>query len=153
AFDETAAALSGGAALSDSSTLRLLLRFEDSDLGTPGQTAFGRPDLDATFERQDWTTGASFRHLGQRVTHEAHAGFPSSHQLSKDPLDSGSFTPQYAAAVGSFPVSDFPTPEGYQNDTERSSLGYQAEIQAGRNNIVTAGIDLEHETGDIGNRS
>jgi outer membrane cobalamin receptor len=94
AFDETSAAFSGGAALGDSSMLRLLLRFEDSTLGTPGQTAFGRPDLDASFDRQDWTTGASYRYLGRSVTHEAHLGFASSDQLSRNPLDSGSYTPQ-----------------------------------------------------------
>jgi vitamin B12 transporter len=153
AFDETSAAFSGGAALGDSSSLRLLLRFEDSTLGTPGQTAFGRPDLDASFDRQDWTTGATYRFLGQSVIHEARVGFASTDQLSKDPLDSGSFTPRFGDVTGSFPISDFPNPEGYQNDTDRFSLGYQAEIRAGRRNIVTAGVDLEHETGDIGNRS
>jgi outer membrane cobalamin receptor len=153
AFDETAAAFSGGARLSGTSELRLVLRLEDSTLGTPGQTAFGRPDLDASFDRRDWTTGASYRRLGRSVTHEARVGFASSQQLSQNPLDSGSYTPQHGHVIGASPLSDFPNPEGYQNDTGRFSVGYQAEIQAGSRNIVTAGIDVERETGEIGNRS
>jgi outer membrane cobalamin receptor len=153
AFEETAAAFSGGARFGEASDLRLVLRFEDSTLGTPGQTAFGRPDLDASFERQDWTAGASFRHAGASVTHVGRIGFAATGQLSLDPEDSGTFTPRAGDRTAPFPFSDFPNPDGYQNDSDRLSLGYQAEIRAGASNIVTAGLDLERETGDIGNRA
>ena len=51
AFEETAGAASLGARLGERSTLRLVLRAEDSEAGTPGQTAFGPPDLEESFER------------------------------------------------------------------------------------------------------
>jgi len=79
-------------------------------------------------------------------------GFASSDQLSRNPLDSGSYTPRYGDVIGAFPLSDFPT-RGLPERHDRLSLGYKAEIQAGPRNIVTAGIDLEHESGEIGNRS
>ena len=52
-----------------------------------------------------------------------------------------------------FPYSDFPDPLGFQNDTQRFSTGYQADIQADAQNLVSAGVDLEHESGEIGSRS
>ena len=42
-------------------TLRAVVRFDDSTTGTPGPTAFGRPDLDASFEREDLVVSASVR--------------------------------------------------------------------------------------------
>ena len=50
AFEQTAGAASVGAGLG-ATTLRLAFRGESSRVGTPGQTAFGRPDLDAYYER------------------------------------------------------------------------------------------------------
>ncbi len=75
------------------------------------------------------------------------------HQLSKNPLDSGSFIPQSGDLVAPFPYSDYPDPLGFQNDTRRFSTGYQADIQADARNLVSAGVDLEHESGEIGSRS
>ena len=48
AFTETAGAASLGVGLGERSILRFVLRAEDSERGTPGPTAFGHPDLDAT---------------------------------------------------------------------------------------------------------
>jgi vitamin B12 transporter len=153
AFDETAGAFSGGARLGERWALRLLARLEDSTVGTPGPTAFGRPDLDASFERTDVVLGAQLRHKGDRVTHELRLGFAQSHQLSLNPEDSGSYTPRFGDRVGAFPVSDFPDPKGFQNNSARLSAGYQGELQVGARNLVTAGIDVERETGDIGSRA
>ncbi|HJW50128.1 MAG TPA: TonB-dependent receptor, partial [Candidatus Limnocylindria bacterium] len=55
--------------------------------------------------------------------------------------------------VGFFELSDFPDPLGFQNDTARYSLGYQAEIQAGTRNLLSGGADVEHETGELGSRA
>jgi vitamin B12 transporter len=152
AFDQQAAAASLGARLGDRTDLRLVLRAERSEAGTPGQTALGRPDLDASYERNDLVASGLLRHLRDRVAHELRVGFARAEQLSLNPEDSGSFTPRYGELEGSFPVSDFTNPEGLQNDTRRQSAGYQAEIQVGGVNLLTLGADLERETGELGDR-
>ena len=153
AFQQTAGALSTGADLGGRTSLRLTLRGETSDLGTPGQTAFGRPDLDARFERDALAAGASLRRAGDRVVHALRVGFAKTAELSLDPLDSGPFTPSYRGRTAAFEVSDFTNPAGFQNDTRRLSLAYQLQAEAGRRHLVTAGLDLERETGELGSRS
>ncbi len=152
-FEETSGALSAGAALGEQSNLRLVVRVDDSTVGTPGPTAYGRPDLDASFDFRSIVSGLTFRHSGPRVGHVVRAGFASTAQLSRNPLDSGSFLPQWGDLVASFPYSDFPDPLGFQNDNRRLSAGYQADIQADTANLVSVGVDLEHESGEIGSRS
>jgi len=153
AFAETAGALSAGTQWGDRGSLRLTFRGESSEAGTPGQTAFGRPDLDASFARDAWAAGALLRHAGDRAAHGVRVGYASTSELSLDPLDSGSFVPSYGGVTGAFEISDFPDPAGLQNDTRRLSLGYQLEAQAGRRHLVTAGTDVERETGELGSRS
>jgi len=55
--------------------------------------------------------------------------------------------------VGAFPFSDFPNAAGFQNDTDRLSLGYRVEAEVGGRNLVTAGVDVERETGALGSRA
>jgi len=153
AFTETAGALSVGASLGEATALRLTFRGENTDAGTPGQTAFGRPDEDASFERDAFVTGARLRRGGDRMAHELRVGYAKTAELSLDPLDSGPFTPSYGGITGAFELSDFPNPAGFQNDTRRLSAGYQLEAQAGRRHLVTAGVELEHETGELGSRA
>jgi vitamin B12 transporter len=152
-FAETAVAASLGASLGTSTSARLVVRGETSEVGTPGQTAFARPDLDARFERDDLVLGASVRHLRDHWTHELRGGLARSRQLSRNPLDSGSYVPRAGSLVGAFPLSDFPNPAGFQNDTDRLSLGYQLEALLGARHLVVAGVDLERETGALGSRA
>jgi outer membrane cobalamin receptor len=153
AFAETAWAASLGARLGARSSLRVVVRGEDGETGTPGPTAFGRPDLDASTERRTVVIGSELRHVRDRVTHELRAGLARSRQLALNPLDSGSYTPRYRGLTGAFPLSDFPDPEGFQNDTDRLSLGYRAEAQVGGRHLVTAGADVERESGELGARA
>lgn len=152
-FRENAGAASLGTRLGERTSARFLLRAEDSTAGTPGPTGFGRPDLDASFERTDVTLGLQLRQGRERTSHELRLGYASSQQLSRDPLDSGAYTPQAGALTGPFPVSDLPNPLGYQNDTARLSLGYQAERQLASRHLLSAGAELERETGEIGSRA
>ena len=92
------------------------------------------------------------RRSGDRALHEVRFGFARTSQLSLDPVDSGSFVPRSGDRVGPFPVSDFPSASGFQNDTRRLSFGYKAEVQAGGRSLLTAGADVERETGAIGSR-
>jgi vitamin B12 transporter len=153
AFDETAAAASLGAALGDDTTLRFALRAEDSTLGTPGQTLYGRPDLGSAFDRTDYTVGGVLRHGRGRLAHQVSAGVATTDQLSTDTIDSGCFTPTFGSLTGAFEVCDSVDAQGFQNDTSRLSAGYQLEAQAAKQHLLTAGVDLEHETGDLGSRA
>jgi vitamin B12 transporter len=153
AFTETAGAASVGVGLGERSILRLVLRAEDSERGTPGPTAFGRPDLDAFFERTDVTAAAHLRHTRGSVAHDLRVGIARTGQRSVNPEDSGTYVPRAGDVVGSFELSDFPDPLGFQNDTARYSLGYQGEVQAGPRNLLSGGADVEHERGEIGSRA
>jgi vitamin B12 transporter len=153
AFEQTAGALSAGARLGGRTALRLSLRGETGEVGTPGQTAFGRPDEDASLKRDAVVLGAHLRHARDGVAHGLRLGFAKTRELSLDPLDSGPFTPTWRGRTGAFEVFDFTNPAGFQNDTRRLSAGYQLEAQAGRRHLVTVGLDLERETGDLGSRS
>jgi vitamin B12 transporter len=151
-FGETAGAASLGARFGDRSRLRFVFRGEDTSAGTPGPTAFGRPDLDARFDTASVVLGADWRFVTQAASHQLRVGLAKSDQLSLDPLDSGSYTPTDGARVGAYPLSDTPDPAGFQNDVRRLSAGYETEAHVGRSNLVTAGVDLEHESGRVGSR-
>jgi vitamin B12 transporter len=152
AFDETAGVLSVGARLGSGWSLQAVGRYSDSTAGTPGQTAFGAHDLDAHFDRTDTLGSLHLSGTFGRLSHELRAGFASSHQLSLDPLNSGTYTPEYKGHLGSYAVSDYPDPNGYQNNTGRVVAGYKADYQAHPRHLLTAGVDVEHETGDLGTR-
>jgi outer membrane cobalamin receptor len=153
AFEQTAGAASLGARVGGQGTLRLIVRADGSETGTPGATLYGRPDLDATFERDDRVAGASFRWAGSALSHELRAGIAQTRQLSLNPLDSGSYVPASGDLTAAFPFSDFPNPAGFQNETDRLSLGYQAERQVGARHLLTAGAEVEHESGELGSRA
>jgi vitamin B12 transporter len=153
ALRENAAAAALGVAAGDGTELRLHLRGEDTRHGTPGPTAFGRPDLDARFERQIGVAGLQVRHLRGRVSHELRVGWALQDWLSLNPLDSGSYVPRSGDRVGPFAISDFVDPLGFQQDTRRLSAGYQLETQAGGRHLLTLGAEVERETGAVGSRS
>ena len=152
-FEETAAALAAGARFDAATDLRLVARYEASSAGTPGPTAYGRPDLDASFDRDDLVLSAALRRGGASVSQQLALGYALTDQLSKDPLDSGCFVPQWEGVTGSYPNCDFPNPEGFQNKTDRLVGSYQAELVLGSRHLLTAGADLEHEQGWLGNRA
>ncbi len=150
AFEQWSGAASLGAALGERTRLRAVLRFEDGSVGTPGPTAFGRPDLDASFERRDFTLGTQLRQSRGAFAHGLSLGWARTRQLSLNPLDSGSYVPSYGSVSAPFTFSDFPDPAGFQNQTARLSLGYQAEWQADARHLLSLGADLERESGEIG---
>jgi vitamin B12 transporter len=153
ALRESAAAAAVGFQAGDRTEARLSLRGEDTRHGTPGPTAFGRPDLDARFDRQVGVVGLHVRHVRGRVSHEVRAGWALQDWLSRNPLDSGPFVPRVDGLVGPFAISDFVDPLGFQQDTRRLSGGYQIETQAGGRHLLTVGAEVERETGAIGSRA
>lgn len=152
-FEQTAAALSGGVAIDSRTEVRSVVRFDDGTVGTPGPTAFGRPDLDASFEREDLVVSTSLRRAETRLSQHLSVGYARTDQLSLNPEDSGCYVPEWEGETGAYPFCDFPDPEGFQNRTARLAAGYQADLSAGTRHLLTGGAEVEHETGEIGNRS
>jgi len=152
-FEDTAAAFSGGAQLDPRTDFRLVARYETSTAGTPGPTAYGRPDLDAFVDRDDLVLSALLRRNGPTLSQQLGFGYAFTDLVSKDPVDSGCFVPEWEGATGSYPNCDFPNPEGFQNKTDRLVGSYQADLALGSRHLLTAGGELEHETGELGNRS
>jgi outer membrane cobalamin receptor len=153
AFEQTAAAVSAGAKLDARTQARAVLRFDSSAVGTPGPFAFVPPDEDASFERQDLVLAASLRRDQVRSSQQLSLGYSSTDQLSLDPVDSGCHVPEWQGEPGSFPICDFPNAAGFQNQTDRLAAAYQADVSVGARHLLTAGAELEHETGALGNRS
>ncbi len=150
AFVATAVALSTGVKLGPRTDLRAVARFDGSGVGTPGPTAFGRPDLDASFERDDVVLSGVLRRVDARLAHQLSVGYGATDQLSLNPADSGCFVPEWEGQRAPFPSCDFPSPDGFRNQTDRLAAGYQAELALGARHLVTAGAELEHETGALG---
>jgi vitamin B12 transporter len=134
-------------------SLRFTARGDDAEVGTPGSTAYGRPDLDARFERQMGVVGLQLRHVRGAISHELRGGFAAQDWVTLNPVDSGSYVPRAGDRVGAFTVSDFTDPLGYQQDTRRLSSGYQLDAQVGGRHLVTAGVEVERETGALGSRA
>ena len=152
-FEQTAAALSAGARIDSRTEARAVVRFEDSATGTPGPTAYGRPDLDASFERQDLAVSGSLRRAQPRLSQQASVGYARSDQLSLNPVDSGPWVPEWRGAAGSFTLYDSPDPAGFQNQAGRLTAGYQADLSVAPRHLLTVGAEVEHETGALGDRS
>src|SRR4029077_5397099 len=92
-----------GVALGDTSSLRFIGRAEREHVGTPGQTAFGRPDLDAFFKRSDNTGGIAFNQqvtpaFRQRAAYSLAGSTYQSTNLIADPP----YTPQFEGRVAPF---------------------------------------------------
>lgn len=153
AFVQTALALSAGLRLDAHTDARGVFRLDDGTVGTAGSTAFGRPDLDASFERRDFVGSVSLRRVDARLTQQLGLSYARTRQLSLDPLDSGTYVPEWNGVAGAFPISDFPDAAGFQNQTSRAGASYQADVSLGSRQLVTAGAEAERETGALGNRA
>ena len=157
AFTETAGAAPLGGALGervDAAARRCAAT--TSDAGTPGPDRL-RPSRPGRLHRARPVVvgGARCATRRGRAAHELRGGLaPAPTQLSMNPADSGSFVPTLRRpGRRRSPALDFPDPAGFQNDTRRVSLGYQAEVQAGARHLLTAGADVERETGELGSRA
>jgi outer membrane cobalamin receptor len=152
-FEQTAVAASLGYRFRPETQARVVARWDDSQLGTPGTTAFLRPDLDASFDREDGVISGSVRHSAGRASHQLSLGYARTDQLSLNPVDSGCDTPEWQGQQAPFPFCDFPDPEGFRNQTARLFGSYQTGVSLGARHLLTAGVDAGHETGALGSRT
>jgi len=116
-----------GAALSDTASLRFIGRAEREHVGTPGQTAYGRPDLDAFFERHDGVGSVQFDQRAnpwfrQRASYSLATSYQQSTNLIADPP----FTATYQGRVALFQSSDFLNDSA--NRLRRHHADYQADV-------------------------
>ncbi len=131
------------------SEIRVVFRSEAGRAGVPGQWAFERPDLDAYYRRRDESGSVSYSYQAttswsQRLSYTVN----DSRQLSADPIDSGSYTPQYQGRTAPFPFSDF-TYETL-NQTRRQKVDYQSDLLLPHGHLLTGGADYERESGTVG---
>ncbi|HUR21540.1 MAG TPA: TonB-dependent receptor, partial [Vicinamibacterales bacterium] len=136
-FDLNTVSLTGGGQLAQDVTMRVVGRYEDGRTGTPGQTAFGRPDLDAFFTQSHLVGGVSIEHqvtpaFKQRVSYSHARSEQQSTNLKADPP----YTPSYLSPGGSgAPVRRVSPFEFYDFTFDTSSrftrhqAGYQADLR------------------------
>ena len=108
AFDNTSLTANAGVDIGHRAMLRGLWRAELGRAGTPGQTAFGRPDLDAFFENHTGVGGVTF---DQNVTPSFHQhalySLAASNQTSTDLVEDPPYTAQYQGHVAPYESTDF----------------------------------------------
>jgi vitamin B12 transporter len=128
AFRDTTISAGAGVALGGAATLRFVARGQLQHNGTPGPTAFGRPDLDAFFDRNDSVAGITFDdQLTPRVRQRASYAFTVSHQQSTNLIADPPYTPRFENRAAPFAFSDF----RYNsfNNLHRHHLSYQADVR------------------------
>ena len=146
-FRNVTASGSAGVRFGREASLRFVARSEDGRNGVPGQTSFGRPDLDAFFTRHDGTLGISFDQALGAVHQHASYGLAISHQRSANLNIDPPYTPSFGGSVSPFEFSDFPYDS--RTDLRRHHASYQADGTWSRGSagthVDTALVDWDGE--------
>jgi outer membrane cobalamin receptor len=150
--DNTASTVSGNATrmLRSGGSLRLLGRGEFGRAGTPGTTAFGRPDMDAFFRHRDVSfLGGWNQPIGSRVTQQTSYSHIITKYRSTNLIADPPYTPTFGHLVGQFPGGD----SLYDTETElvRHHVEYRADAVVGRNQVLTAAFAYDGERGVLTN--
>jgi outer membrane cobalamin receptor len=154
--DFTNSTLSGsvGFAITPRASVRVIGRAELGDAGVPGQTAFGRPDLDAAFTRHDGVLGVTFtQQLTTGLRHQATYGLSLSNQHSSNLIADPAYTPEFEGHIAPFEFSDFLYES--RNELRRHHLSYQADWRmpttSGRagTHIITGALDFDGERAQL----
>jgi vitamin B12 transporter len=155
-FDNTTVSANVGTTLGANTTLRAVTRAEIGRTGTPGQTAYGRPDRDAFFEQEQVAGGLT---LDQRVTRtfrqRATYALAATNQASVNLLEDAPFTPAFGAQQAPFEWYDFPYDT--RNRLRRHFASYQADwrlASGGRrgDHLLTALADWNGERATLSDR-
>jgi vitamin B12 transporter len=129
---------------------RLMARAEVARTGTPGTTAFGRPDLDAHFRHRDrHVLGSWSQPLGSRVTHRASYSYIATNQRSRNLIADPPYTARFGDLVAAFPSSDFLYDS--ETDLDRHHAEYRADAVVAQNQVVTAAFAYDGERGVLTN--
>jgi vitamin B12 transporter len=136
--------------LKSGASARLVGRGEFGRAGTPGTTAFGRPDMDAFFRHRDGSfLGGWNQPLGSRVTQQTSYSYVVTKYRSTNLVADAPYTPTFGTLVAAFPSSDFL----YDSETEleRHHFQYRADAVIARTQTVTAAFAYDGERGVLTN--
>ena len=156
AFDNTTATANVGLRIGDDATLRGIARLERERTGTPGQTDYERPDLDAHFERHDGVAGVSFdQQITDRLRQRASYSAAISHQESADLIADPPYVPHEGTLSAPFTYTDF-TFDTYESLT-RYHASYQADMRLANDassgyQLLTALVDWDGERATLTDR-
>ena len=153
-FDNNTATASLGYEFGTRASLRGVFRAEVGDAGTPGQTAFGRPDMDAEFERRDLVGGVTFlQDVSAVFRHRATYGLATTRQSSANLEADPPYTPAFEDHIGAFEFSDFTFHS--RNSLQRHYATYQgdwtlrgASLSTGVHQL-TGALDWDGERGTL----
>jgi len=130
--------------LTSGGSLRFLGRGEGGRTGTPGTTAFGRPDMDAHFRHKDASfQGGWNQALGSHVTQQTSYTYVTTQNRSTNLIADATYTPRFGNLAGAFPSSDFL----YDSETEygRHRVQYRADASVTANQTLTAAFEYDGE--------
>jgi outer membrane cobalamin receptor len=126
ALDNTTLSGNLGVRLAERAELRVLGRGELEKVGTPGPTAFGRPDLGAFFQRHDGVMSVSFdQQVASSVRQRALYSLTVSNQDSTDLVKDLPFRATYQGRVAAYDSNDFTGDT--RNELRRQHASYQAD--------------------------
>jgi outer membrane cobalamin receptor len=146
-----------GLALGGRTTARLILRGDFGKVGTPGTTAFERPDSDAFFSKADGYLGFALQNrTSSRWIQKLTYTFARTRQISRDLFIDPPYTPTFEGHTAPFQFSDFPF--DFLNDAKREHVGYQSDVALGSlghisgQHLVTFAFDWDREHAFIDDR-
>jgi outer membrane cobalamin receptor len=147
-FNNTSLSANLGIRLAEQAMLRFIARAEIERAGVPGATAFGRPDLDAFFDRDDIVAGASFDQqltstIRQRAAYSVATSGQTSTNLNEDPP----FTPEFEGRTGTRQSFDFLYDTVTDLDRHHGSyqVDWRAPRGAGADHLLTSLADWDGE--------
>ena len=137
-----------GFRLTATSQLRITSRWDNSTLGVPGPTAILFSDPDARQKHRDIALGAT---LNLKTTNRFH----QSARFVYSDFDTNNFDPiaQDLTQPGTPPLPPFSFgadfASTFKDHQKRSGIHYQALATVNNSNLLTAGLDFEHESAVI----
>jgi outer membrane cobalamin receptor len=151
-FHNTTLSVNGGVQVSGDLAIRFVGRGEIGDAGSPGQTAFGRPDLDAFYERNLGVGGVTVQHHRGAWQQQASYALTSTHYESANLLIDPPYTPEFEGRRAPFEFSDFPFDS--VTDAKRHRASYQADwsFTAGVQQLLTGVADWDGERAELTNQ-
>jgi vitamin B12 transporter len=156
AFDNTTVSADVGGPIGPTMRLRVVGRFEGGRTGVPGQAGFGRPDLDASFDRRNGTIGATVESSGPgRWRQQASIALSRSLQVSRNLVEDPPYIPSFDGRTAPFDFYDFLYDS--RNDIRRYHASYQSDWRfdapSGRAaHILTAAVDWDGERATLDDR-
>lgn len=153
-FTNITISANAGVAVTPTAMLRFIARAERGHTGTPGPTAFGRPDLDAFSDRDDADVAATFDQLLGRVRQRASYSRAGSRQQSTNLIVDPPFRAVFQGHVATRLSTDFRGDT--VNTLTRHHAGYQADVRLASgpagDHLLTLLADWDGERADATNR-